>query len=134
MKRTQHRSWTRAPFDALAGVAILGISGLAFAAAAVPLEIGADSSGRPGMIRVAAEETITVTGRIEAAGKDVRGMTSALQIADESSGGRYLIAKDARGKELMSYVGKLAVVKGVLRREASGQAVLAVQSYQLKES
>jgi hypothetical protein len=75
-----------------------------------------------------------VTGRIEAAGKDVRGMTSALQIADESSGGRYLIAKDARGKELMSYVGKLAVVKGVLRREASGQAVLAVQSYQLKES
>lgn len=137
MRRTQRAPWTSFLVDSLAGVAILGISGLALSVVAAPHEVGTDRSDRPAQIQmVAAEEarTITVTGRIEAAEKDVRGMTTALQIADEAGGGRYLIAKDARGKELLSHVGKLAVVKGVLQRETPGQPVLVVQSFRLQES
>jgi|SRR5262245_23146959 len=124
------------------GVARLRGSVVSDAAHRSAVEVAADTAGvrqivdqlqvalEPARTAVGAEDaTVTVTGTLEAAGRDSAGRATAVKITD-ASGGRFLIAQVGKGRELVGYVGQSATVTG--RLLGAGERVLEVESFQLE--
>jgi len=114
--------------------ALLGTAGLllAYTALAAPIATprgGASSATAPTTANAAMK--VTVTGTIEAAQWDATGNATAVRIAD-ASGGRFLVARAGKGKELLDHVGRAATVRGRIVSGGSG-SLLHVETYRLSQ-
>jgi hypothetical protein len=84
-----------------------------------------------GSLVAAKEETVTLTGQIEAAEYDTDGNVASVAVYDMEKGS-VLISKEGKGKELLSHVGVMAKITGTLvelDEESEYPYVVKVASY-----
>ena len=122
--------------------ATLGLVGFAMAAIGVTLltfGVGAQEVAFDPRSEVASDvaagpafEMMVVTGTIQAAEEDFLGQATRVRIVSPEAGA-FLIARDAKGRELESHVGAIVTVTAERTRDDEGNEILSVERYQVHE-